>query len=218
MVLPHDLAPKLLHRFSSAEGYALVPGVDSLLRALKRPRPEQLSAPRILVGVITNSDDRVPGILSSLGLRVSPLRFGAAMNPTELSGHEFDVDLHCMSYDVGFAKPDRRIFDAAEEMAKQLVAAQDGDDSAWLKLYVGDDFAKDVTGAHTAGWNAVFVGSEASALEQRLPSGLRELQNNKLKEMLSPDGTPPNLSRASSVQMVLGWLEAFIQDKHNGGI
>ncbi|KAH6846948.1 hypothetical protein B0I37DRAFT_340790 [Chaetomium sp. MPI-CAGE-AT-0009] len=179
--LPKDLGPKLLHRFASHEGYTLSPGVAPLLRSLKQPVPAP-SHPQIppILGVITNSDDRVPSILSSLGLHIRPLRFGTTNTNTNLDANAnplqphqqqhphasaYDIDLHCMSYDVGFAKPDRRIFDAAEAMADQLAAASitssqgggGGVPRPWLKVYVGDEYAKDVVGARGAGWNAILI-------------------------------------------------------------
>ncbi|KAH8776280.1 hypothetical protein F5883DRAFT_410102, partial [Diaporthe sp. PMI_573] len=75
---------------------------------------------------------------------------------------------HCMSYDVGFEKPDRRIFDAADELAREIIASRIGEEAAvsgdgsaaWTKVYVGDEYEKDVVGALGAGWNAVLIDAE----------------------------------------------------------
>ena len=231
--LPKDLAPKLLHRFASDEGYTLSPGITPLLRSLKQA---SAAASQVhvspIIGVITNSDDRVPSILSSLGLHVRPLRFGVDTNtspsptplpsqqqqPPHVSSYDYDIDLHAMSYDVGFAKPDPRIFDAAEQMANHLVAntittnthvAQGGGRAEvlpWLKVYVGDEYAKDVTGALGAGWNAVLVGDERTdGLEESEEESLEWLENKPLEEVF-PLGSPPRAARAGSVQEVLRWL------------
>jgi FMN phosphatase YigB (HAD superfamily) len=223
--LPKDLAPRLLHRFSSDEGYMLSPGVDSLLRRVKQQHQQRHGSPQIIVGVITNSDDRVPNILSSLGLRVSPLRYHSSADFAAVAGQQYDVDLHCMSYDVGYAKPDRRIFDAAEEMANQLLLAQgnthlskDGgrerkpEAVPWLKLYVGDEYEKDVVGARRAGWNAVFVGAEEEVPGQEKMPGLRQLGDKSLEEVF-PQGGSPVAIRAESTQMLLEWL----RDQHLRG-
>ena len=195
----------------------LSPGVASLLRRLKHQQHEQRGAPRIMTGVITNSDDRVPGILSSLGLCVSPLRFGSSIDPVELVGQHYDVDLHCMSYDVGCTKPDKRIFDVAEEMANQLLAAQNGVDTShdsgrayeavpWLKLYIGDEYEKDVVGARNAGWNAVLIGNEGGITDQDLSQlGARTLEN------VFPQGACPSTMRAESTQVFLEWLMAAME-------
>ncbi|KAK4149044.1 HAD-like domain-containing protein [Chaetomidium leptoderma] len=213
--LPQDLAPRLLHRFCTGEGYTLSPGVTSLLRSTKQQQRQQTSS-QIVVGVITNSDDRVPGILSSLGLRVSPLRVGSTISLAKVADQQYDIDLHCMSYDVGFEKPDRRIFDAAEETANQLAAAQRGTEpgrdgerakeaAPWLKLYVGDEYKKDVLGARGAGWNSVFVGTDENVPGQENLLGLPQLNDKTLDEVF-PQGAPPVTIRAESTQELLEWL------------
>ncbi|KAK8094889.1 haloacid dehalogenase [Apiospora hydei] len=158
----------LLHRFASKEGYDVEPGLVSTLRALKQPSSER-RFDKIVVGVVTNSDDRVPSILSSFGLNVSPLRYGGKQQIDDagvLARPDYDIDFHCMSYDVGVEKPDRRIFESAEHMLAQIVAARDdgksmaeagADVEGWQKVYVGDEHAKDVVGAMNAGWDPVLL-------------------------------------------------------------
>lgn len=125
------------------------------------PKVPQTKDAQTVVGVITNSDDRVPGVLTSLSLRVSPLRFGHDLVSKSVTGEVYDIDFSVMSYDVGYEKPDKRIFEAAEQMLKTSL---DGaiDPSTWQKVYVGDDYEKDIVGAVDAGWNAVMVDREAS--------------------------------------------------------
>jgi FMN phosphatase YigB (HAD superfamily) len=215
--LPKDLAPRLLHRFSSNEGYNLSPGVASLLRSLKQQhqQQQQQGSPRLIVGVITNSDNRVPSILSSFGLRVSPLRAGMPFDPAEVAGQQYDIDLHSMSYDVGFAKPDRRIFDAAEDMANQLLAVQEAANSRqdicldkgvpWLKLYVGDEYEKDVVGASHAGWNSVFIRSQEYLSGEDNILDLDQLGDRALEGIFPPE-CPSLTIQAESTQNVLEWL------------
>lgn len=157
--LPASLAPSLLHRFSSAEGYALTdPALPSLLRAARTALAASTVVDKVVVGVITNSDDRVPSILSSLGLRTGPLRAGGLMDAHGGGeGPPWDVEFHCMSYDVGYAKPDGRIFEAAVGLAGKVVGGGGGE-GGWVKVYVGDDFGADVVGGLRAGWNVVLVG------------------------------------------------------------
>src|SRR3569833_2399422 len=153
------LAPKLLHRFSSREGYAMDSQLLSWLRALKRSHHHPGgSHDGVIIGVITNSDDRVPEILSSFGLSVSPRRYGSPAERKMADGRH-DIDFHCMSYEVGFEKPDRRIFDAADELAREFFAAGSGEESAgsrdgpapWIKVYVGDEGGGGGGGARGAG-------------------------------------------------------------------
>lgn len=140
------------------------------LRSLRTTNRDSLELSRfetVVVGVITNSDDRVPDILSSLGLDVSPMRYGATeAHPGTLAGpRSHDVDFHCMSYDVGVEKPDRRIFQAAEDMLAQIIETREGKDptesradlDTWEKLYVGDEYEKDVVGAQNAGWKVALL-------------------------------------------------------------
>ncbi|KAK6208075.1 hypothetical protein LQW54_007120 [Pestalotiopsis sp. IQ-011] len=159
--LPRELVPRLLQRFASSDGYTAEPDLSASLQALKRTRHYG----EVVIGVITNSDDRVPGILSSFGVGVSPLRYGSADESSAvMARRDFDVDFHCMSYDVGVEKPDRRIFDAAKALAGEIIAARSGGGDAdaqavheWRKVYVGDEYAKDVEGAIGAGWNPILL-------------------------------------------------------------
>jgi FMN phosphatase YigB (HAD superfamily) len=217
--VPKELAPRLLHRFSSNEAYTTSSDILSLLRSLKHHQSPNTrgSFRRIVVGVVTNSDDRVPGILSSLGFHVSPLRFGHNIDTTVLAGGQYDIDLHCMSYDVGFAKPDRRIFEAAEAMANTVIAMQNGagpardggraeGDVPWLKLYVGDEFQTDVMGARGAGWNSILVGPETDSQEQLIDIG--QTGNIPLDDVfpLRSGSTVPVALQAGTSRMVLEWL------------
>ena len=158
-----ELAPRLLHRFSSEEGYLLYSDVIPLIGRLQG-NLNRAGSTRIIVGVITNSDPRVPSVLNSLGLKVSPARYNHAEQPPV--GEKYDVDFTVMSYDVGHEKPDRRIFAAAEEMLKASPEAANTDLNMWDKVYVGDDFQKDVEGARNAGWKAVLVSREKPSEEQ----------------------------------------------------
>lgn len=176
--LPSQLVPKLLHRFQSDEGYELFSDVLPLIRQIRKAYKAEDT--RLVVGVITNSDDRVPDILRSLGMRVSKLRFPSDVS-SEISG-EFDIDFSVMSYDVGHEKPDRRMFEAAERMLETVLDGSRVDTTEWRKVYVGDEYAKDVNGAVDAGWDAVLIDRETVEekdgvkwLDQKAPSSLFEV-------------------------------------------
>lgn len=162
--VPAELAPKLIHRFMSNEGYELQPGASEILRHL-RESPKK-SFDQIVVGIITNSDPRVPDVLSSLGLRINPLRYGATSEFRFVPGETWDIDFSVMSYDVGKEKPNKEIFKAATEMLDSALTAR-GDTStsrdlkAWEKVYVGDEYDKDVVGAGKSGWYSVLISEEA---------------------------------------------------------
>ncbi|KAL8391497.1 hypothetical protein RB595_010207 [Gaeumannomyces hyphopodioides] len=189
------LAPLLLRRFSSGEGYGFVDDeIGSLLRELRLLRQQQAhrSGPppyRVAVGVVTNSDDRIPGVLSSLGLDVGPLRWGWRLPPTGdltdssspssggFAEAQYDIDFCCMSRDVGHDKPNPAMFRAARSLANASIGVADeacvGPDwsrrrpmwppypeTEWTSVLIGDDYEKDVGGALGSGWHAVLVGSE----------------------------------------------------------
>ncbi len=56
-----------------------------------------------------------------------------------------------LSYDVGFEKPDSRIFDAT----KQMLWGQE------RFLHIGDDLEKDYSAAKRAGWEGILLDREA---------------------------------------------------------
>lgn len=212
--LPLDLAPKLLHRFSSSEGYGIaLDSLPQLLSSVKRGRAKSPGSDQVVVGVITNSDDRVPKILSSLGLDVSPLRFGSTdVDPFTIAQRNYHIDFHCISYDVGLEKPDRRIFEAAEGVANRVVAARkrdegsrEGDRPDWLKIYVGDEFKKDVQGALGAGWNAVLVGEEPLESHEHLED-LDDYVKAPVEDVFKSSEESPVSLKTETLEKLLQWL------------
>jgi len=171
---PPALTQELIRTYSSGLGYKLYPDVKPFFNMLHYARniPRHHSLPgiwpwdRTIVGIITNSDNRVPEVLTSLRFKMSSLRYGhdahqKIKNKRSRRGQDQDVDFTVLSYDVGFEKPDRRIFAAAEELlASTLGASESSSDSPaskFEKLYVGDDLTKDAFGAEDAGWSSVLV-------------------------------------------------------------
>ncbi|OAA44554.1 haloacid dehalogenase [Beauveria brongniartii RCEF 3172] len=162
---PPALVPALIHRFASDRGYDAQPDLVPALRALRRPKALH-AFDKVVIGVLTNSDDRVPSILSSFGLNVSPLRYGADEHASPRPGDAYDVDFHCMSYDVGFEKPSAQIFGAADSMLDRIVTPREGGSAQgqdWYKIYVGDEHAKDVVGAANAGWHPILLDADSQA-------------------------------------------------------
>ncbi|KAI1024618.1 hypothetical protein LB503_007231 [Fusarium chuoi] len=221
--LPKDLAPKLLHRFASKEGYETESGLVEAFKNLRQNPPPGFDS--LVIGVITNSDDRIPSILSSLGLAVSPLRYGTESDLTKTNNKTYDIDFHCMSYDVGVEKPDKRIFSAAEHMLAQVISARSGNTMSeseteagrWQKVYVGDDYSKDVLGSANAGWNPVLLDPRnecdniADLKHWRSPSdGKPEGQICKIED--HPDATlggafgEYDVATVHSIRNLLSWL------------
>ncbi|KAH7077617.1 HAD-like domain-containing protein [Paraphoma chrysanthemicola] len=170
--VPPALVTDLLEQFSTDKGYSLKPDVIDFFQELRRKRAtgktQAMSWPfeKTVVGIITNSDHRVPSILESFGLNVSKKRVGESSRLAKPSP-DHDIDFVVLSYDVGHEKPDRRIFDAAT----QLLADSLKEDGAGLttndfeKLYVGDEIEKDYIAARAAGWDAVLLDRHDSTKE-----------------------------------------------------
>lgn len=165
--VPQALISELLTRYSTSAGYHMYPDVKPFFSMIRRSNEQaNVGLPwkwdKTVVGIITNSDDRVPGILESFGLKVGPRRVGSRALHSAKATVDDDISFVVLSYDVGFEKPDRRLFDAALEMLKETLAeagngaeGQDVDD--FEKLYVGDTIEKDYFGAKRAGWNALVI-------------------------------------------------------------
>lgn len=179
---PANLIPSLIHRFHSKEGYALYPDVLPLLKQLRSSH--KADGGKVVIGVVTNSDNRTADILTSMGLRVNPVHYGDNLGP---QAEGFDIDFTVLSYDVGHEKPDKRIFTAAGEMLDGMLEAEKGRGELsqvdqWSKVYVGDEYDKDVVGATSAGWNAVLIdregggkGSSVEWLEDQQPASLVDI-------------------------------------------
>lgn len=199
--VPEALIHDLITLFSTSAGYSLYPDVLPFFRKLREarhprdtPYPESSATQRTnphwpwcstTVGIITNSDVRVPGILSSFGLHISPRRFKSShpedLNPAEaVDGHQtqadkvtqqqpYDIDFIILSYDVGVSKPDPRIFSAAEDVGSSLLSLFTSNTSSaaspsspspiipFHRLYIGDSLDEDFLGAKNAGWNALLL-------------------------------------------------------------
>ena len=144
-------------RFSTSEGYCLYPDVLPFfngLRLRKALLAREQNTTDLVVGIISNSDDRVGPILQSFGFLVSPQRYSRkGGSSTNLGTHDFDFVV--LSSDVGFAKPDHRIFEAAK-----TCAAIPGNEADLQRMYVhvGDNGVEDYQAAEQAGWKGVCIG------------------------------------------------------------
>jgi len=141
-----------------------------------------------------------------------------------------------MSYDVGAGKPSRAIFDAAESLAAEVVSYEasaseagcdpaaaardktplsevlpvaDSESTSWLKVYVGDEFEKDVVGSMAAGWNAVFVkrADEVKGAGDFKMRDLKECKEASVEEVFPPSSVEvPVALRAEGVDVFVRWL------------
>lgn len=179
--LPPGLVETLLDRFAGDEGYALYDDVAPFfarMREVKRSSTRPFV--RVVLVVISNSDDRIVPVLKAFGLCVGDLRADqdrssmampgfeercdlsskSSVNPGEVeSGH--DLDLVITSYEAGAEKPNRLIFDVAKRQAQFLAMPHtnypgpNSDD--WVCVHVGDDYEKDYRAALDAGWESYLL-------------------------------------------------------------
>ncbi len=199
---PEALVAELLKRYSSREGYDLYPDVAPFFEMLRNKKRHEATTSswkwdKTVVGIITNSDNRVPDILDSFGLKIGPRRVGSPDQRNKHATIEDDISFTVLSYDVGFEKPDHRIFDAATDMLKETLEA---DDNAlriedFEKLHVGDDVEKDYEGAGAAGWDRVLLHRKGNQENS-------EMNNTPLEttEVRKKDGTSSTVVTAQSLQ------------------
>jgi len=130
----------LWRHFADPAAWEAMPGAHEALRALR--------ARGLRLGVLSNFDGRLPGLLAGLGLAAS-------------------FELVVLPRDAGAAKPDPRIF--AFALARLGVAPAEA-------VYVGDDADDDVAGAAAAGLRAIHVASLATLAElpQRIDALAKE--------------------------------------------
>jgi putative hydrolase of the HAD superfamily len=128
-------AAELFHRFGGAAAWEVFPEVPEALSAL--------AAAGVRLGVVSNWDHRLPGVLEELGL----------------AGF-FDAVVYSSA--VGVEKPDRRIF--AEALSRLGVLPE-------AALHVGDSRLEDVEGAEAVGMRALHLtrGSRAGDLSDLAP-------------------------------------------------
>lgn len=74
--IPESLINNLLTRFATAEGYKLLDDVLPMFQKIRALRQSAIKSSilcsKLEIGKITNSDHRVPSVLSDLGLHRSP--------------------------------------------------------------------------------------------------------------------------------------------------
>ncbi|KAF2007090.1 hypothetical protein P154DRAFT_182468 [Amniculicola lignicola CBS 123094] len=158
----------LINRFSTSEGYRIYPDVLPFFQMLRSRKAgfktEHWRWGHTVVGVVTNSDDRVPEVLESFGLKIGPRRVGSVLQRQLDANVRDDVSFVVLSYDVGYEKPDERMFKAATQMLKETLGNDAGrkptlEDDFEL-LFVGDTVEQDYLGAKHAGWNALLLDRE----------------------------------------------------------
>ncbi len=134
----HEWFESLHREFGTPERFRMFPEVPTLL--------EEIRGKGVRIGLISNWDSRLEGILDGTGLS------------------EF-LDTVVISSLVGYSKPHRRIFEIALE--KQDLTAEEA-------VHVGDSYRDDIEGAKGVGMPAVLVDRKdgITALTGKSPSKL----------------------------------------------
>lgn len=128
---------ELYDRFARPDAWEVYP--DAL------PTLEALRARGVRIAVISNWDERLPDLLDGLGL----------------AGR---LDAVVRSSDVGYEKPDPRIFFAALERLGEEVAADSG-----RAVHVGDRLKEDVEGAANVGMRAILLDRHGRQADDEIP-------------------------------------------------
>lgn len=194
--LPDGLVQRLLDRFASKEGYTLYEDAGEFMTKMREIKKDLMQKQRfgpferVLVGVLSNSDDRVPAVLKSLGLTVGDTRADQGMASMRLAGFEersssspseqgdsviHDLDLIITSYEAGEEKPSPVIFDVAKRQAMRHTDADAGDSSQWACVHVGDDYSKDYRAAIEAGWDGYYIPRDGKGQTHRGAKRIRSL-------------------------------------------
>lgn len=126
------LGHHLIKHFSGNLAYELADGSTALLKDIK--------GRGVVLGALSNTDDRLASILVHLGVR-----------------HYFDFII--TSYALGVPKPDPRIF-------KQALIEAGGNIRSHEALHIGDDLQRDYLGAQQCGWHSVLVSGRLQQLCQ----------------------------------------------------
>lgn len=198
--LPGGMVEKLLDAFASDEGYALYDDVHPFFRDLKAFKLKKNAFDHVVAAVISNSDDRVPAVLRSLGLSIGNIRADRDRSSMELPGFEQlifedeqnpvpkenDIDMIITSYEAGEEKPSRLIYNITATQAQNYLSMatmseSPSDDVEWTRLHIGDELEKDYIGAIDAGWHSLLLARNDTILD--IPKDTKRIHS--LKEVMS---------------------------------
>jgi hypothetical protein len=196
------LIPALIHQFSSSAGYTLHGDAEKLLKFIRSPMqsPWKQHWNKIIVGVISNSDPRVPSILESFGLKVGPLYARRDQTNNQVQSdfdqisrgpfnETFDVQFTVLSYDAGIEKPNPAIYAVAENLVRESLLTEDERQCPLVKIYIGDEYVNDACASIEAGWDSILVDREAK-FEKEYPQAVKEQKGLTMEWV--PKLWPPN--------------------------
>lgn len=141
----NSLAVDLINDFKTTKCWYLADGANEILSILKNRG--------ITIGVISNFDPRLTEILHNVNI--------------------YDkIDFIVTSFEIGYTKPDREIFDHALKILVNISPKE--------CLHIGDDLQNDYKAARDAGWNALLVTNKISNFDYHVD---KEYCFNNLKEI-----------------------------------
>lgn len=164
--------------FSTSKGYTLYEDAAELLHTIRKATAKSNRWPweSTVVGVVSNSDDRVPRVLRSLGLSVGKTRWkhSPVIDRKLYSVKAPNIDFTVLSWDAGVEKPDPIIFRRAAQTAEQLPYVADL--RKFVRLHVGDSIEKDVPASLNAGWKSILIDRDQKFTAEMRNSGTRFLR------------------------------------------
>lgn len=205
--VPDALVQRLIGIYEGDEGYALYPDVAGFFERLERLKKDGMRGKEfdsVVVGILSNADDRVAAILQSFELRVGSAWAddGKLLSPTGArvmtgAAADYDLDFVVTSYEAGEEKPHRGIYEVAEKRAMEHLLATSTassssssgscgdppsirDRASWSHVHVGDDYEQDYRGAIDAGWDSYLLlrrDETANARKnEKLPNDVKQIQ------------------------------------------
>ncbi|KAJ8687946.1 hypothetical protein QAD02_023741 [Eretmocerus hayati] len=146
----NKIADKLIECYSTNCGWSYVPGALELVQNLKCHSDLSL-------GVISNFDERMESLLTSMKLR-----------------HYFNFVI--TAYEIGCEKPDPAIFQEALRLASHSQGTPIRPSEA---LHVGDSVEADYLGAQAVGWDALILVHQNHKIPPEMPSILPDCCDEK---------------------------------------
>ena len=146
---------------------------------------QQLVEVDVVVGVLSNSDERVERVLRGLGVSVGGAEEPHSGNERNGGGDrngEVDIDFVLTSWESGHEKPSPLAFEAAVQRARTVLKtsrsasaassiasttakpAEGNEDVSMIQLHIGDDLCTDYDGALAAGtgWSSLLLDREGT--------------------------------------------------------
>lgn len=168
-----DSAPSisraLIQHFASSAAYELHEDARELIWALKKQKQTTDADFKPIIGILSNFDPRVRNILKSFGFAIGDVRPAEVALPRPSA--DDDIDFVLISYDLGIHKPDAAIFEAAANLATQLLPRESRTEPL-LKIHVGDSLENDAKAALQAGWHAVLIDRDGKKDQESPKRGL----------------------------------------------